>query len=252
MPSRQLVALLLYSLCPRHPRQRPNMGISLPASSSGDKHLNQIPPMPFLPARKKQWVCILEAATPDHPTVFAASPDHRIAPPLSYVELLRYFEQAAGGGSTASTGGSACGSSGRGAGSGRRGGAAESTGSMSRCGAKTQLQLRQTGGGRGRVVGFVSWILLCFASVKVDVSIAVRPTSDFYPFCAAYGMYVQLVFFRCCMLPVAYVVQPPALPCSSGRLCATHSFHSLNCAPLSRLRTQREAGLPPRERCGRR
>lgn len=35
-----------------------------------------------------QWVEILEAATPDNPTVFAAPADHRIAPPLSYRELL--------------------------------------------------------------------------------------------------------------------------------------------------------------------
>lgn len=34
-----------------------------------------------------QWVSILEAATPDNPTVFAPPADHRIAPPLSYTEL---------------------------------------------------------------------------------------------------------------------------------------------------------------------
>lgn len=35
-----------------------------------------------------QWVAILEAGTPDNPTVFAAPADHRTAPPLSYTELL--------------------------------------------------------------------------------------------------------------------------------------------------------------------
>eukprot|EP00752_Nemacystus_decipiens_P010152 g9048.t1 len=80
---------------------------------------------------RDEWVCILEAATPDHPTVFATSPDHRIAAPLSYVELLEHSEQA-GGGSNASAGGSASRSSGRGAGGGRRDGATGSTGSTSR------------------------------------------------------------------------------------------------------------------------
>lgn len=68
--------------------------------------------------------------------MFAASPDHRLAPPLSYAELLEYSEQAAGGtgGGNASAGGSAINSSsGRGVGDGRRGGAAGSTGSASRC-----------------------------------------------------------------------------------------------------------------------
>lgn len=72
--------------------------------------------------------------------MFAASPDHRIAPPLSYVELLQYSEQAPGG-SNASAGVSASNSSGRGVGNGRGGGATGSTGSMSRCGMKkTELQ----------------------------------------------------------------------------------------------------------------
>ncbi|CAM9377759.1 unnamed protein product [Scytosiphon promiscuus] len=37
---------------------------------------------------RKEWVSILEAATPENPTVFATSPDHRVAPPFSYTELL--------------------------------------------------------------------------------------------------------------------------------------------------------------------
>ncbi|CAN0243141.1 unnamed protein product, partial [Hapterophycus canaliculatus] len=38
---------------------------------------------------REKWISILEAATPENPTVFATSPDHRIAPPLSYMELLQ-------------------------------------------------------------------------------------------------------------------------------------------------------------------
>ncbi|CAM9518745.1 unnamed protein product, partial [Ectocarpus sp. 8 AP-2014] len=38
---------------------------------------------------RDEWVSILEAATPNNHTVFAPPPDHRIAPPLSFTELLQ-------------------------------------------------------------------------------------------------------------------------------------------------------------------
>lgn len=34
-----------------------------------------------------QWISILEAATPENATIFAAPVDHRIVPPLSYTEM---------------------------------------------------------------------------------------------------------------------------------------------------------------------
>ncbi|CAM9511657.1 unnamed protein product [Pylaiella littoralis] len=102
---------------------------------------------------RDKWVSILEAATPDNPTVFATSPDHRIAPPLSYTELLQdarssspvAFRKQTPAGCNSSAGGGSGGSwksksrssnAGRGGSSGssgrRTGGGGGSTGAMSR------------------------------------------------------------------------------------------------------------------------
>lgn len=52
-----------------------------------------------------QWVSILEAATPDNPTVFVPPADHRIALPLSYTELEEstFTGDSCRGGATTST-----------------------------------------------------------------------------------------------------------------------------------------------------
>ncbi|CAM9417152.1 unnamed protein product, partial [Ectocarpus fasciculatus] len=107
---------------------------------------------------RDEWVSILEAATPNNHTVFAPPPDHRIAPPLSFTELLQQDSSslpsvvsANPGGSSASvsTGGGGGGGTGCHLMSQLRGGG----NGLSGTGSSSERRIGGAGGGREGVGG---------------------------------------------------------------------------------------------------
>ncbi|CAM9678741.1 unnamed protein product [Ectocarpus sp. 6 AP-2014] len=103
---------------------------------------------------RDEWVSILEAATPNNHTVFAPPPDHRIAPPLSFTELLQQDSSSLPSVLSANPGGSSASvSNGGGGGTGShltsqpRGGRNDRSGST---GTGTSSERRTGGAGGGR------------------------------------------------------------------------------------------------------
>ncbi|CAM9826954.1 unnamed protein product, partial [Ectocarpus sp. 12 AP-2014] len=103
---------------------------------------------------RDEWVSILEAATPNNHTVFAPPPDHRIAPPLSFTELLQQDSSSLPSVLSANPGGSSASvSTGGGGGTGShlttqsRGGMNGRSGNTGTCSSSEQ-RIGGEGGGR--------------------------------------------------------------------------------------------------------
>ncbi|CBN80497.1 hypothetical protein Esi_0052_0195 [Ectocarpus siliculosus] len=108
---------------------------------------------------RDEWVSILEAATPNNHTVFAPPPDHRIAPPLSFTELLQQDSSSLPSVLSANPGGSSASvSNGGGGGTGShltsqsRGGRNDRSGSTG-TGNSSERRIGGAGGGREGMEG---------------------------------------------------------------------------------------------------
>lgn len=152
---------------------------------------------------QKQWVSILEAATPNNHTVFAPPPDHRIAPPLSFTELLQQDSSslpsvlsANPGGSSASVstsggGGTGCHltSKSRGGRNGRSGSTGTGISSERRIGGagggREGVGGRRGGGGGGGGGGSMGSVTRCVCEGHKSATLLFR--TWFLPFASCFG-----------------------------------------------------------------